>query len=207
MAVDDLYKVTICCSTVGGPFTWSVFYKMISGTIESGSLDALAIDWQTDHLIELQNMLSDSCFIEEVRVDPEPGVNEVPGFDNKDSVNGNIAFGPMPNNVAAVISELTDAPNSNANGRIFIAGIPESAMEDGIFSVAYTALVQLLADSLEGNLIIAAPAAAEFTPVVVSRYLSGSLRIPPVPHDIVSNTAKRQARQQRRRTTRALGLS
>jgi len=207
VAINDLYTLTVCCSTEGGPFTFSQDYQQISGSNDADTLDKACVRWNVDSSAQLEAMLAQTAFINECEMQPATGVDEVPGLLQFVNRIGDVVSDSLPTNVAAIISQLTNSPNSRANGRIFLAGIPESAMENGIMSAAYSTLVQTFATSMQGNLVVTGPPAAEFKPVVISRYLNGALRIPPVPHDIVANTAKRQLRQQRRRTTRSRGLS
>lgn len=206
MALNDLYRLNVCLSTPGGPFTFSQCYEQISGTNDEDSGDQAVSRWHVVFGTLLRAMLSDECEIEEITWQPQSGVNEIPGLTPYASQAGTIVSPSLPLNVAAVISQLTDAPSSNANGRLFIGGIPENGLLDGIQTVAYNAIVQAFADELVDNLVVTIGAAAEYAPVVISRFLAGSLRVPPVAFSVLSTIAKMQLRQQRRRTTRTRGI-
>lgn len=207
MAVDDLYRLNACLSTPGGPFTFSQCYKQISGTNDEDSGDQAVSRWHIVFGTLLLACLSDECELEELTWQPQSGVNEIPGLTPYAAQPGTIISPPLPLNVAAVISQITDAPNANANGRIFLAGIPENAMDDGIQTGAYNAIIQAFADELVDNLVVAIGLAAEYAPVVISRFLGGLPRVPQVAFDVLSTVAKFQLRQQRRRTTRTRGIS
>lgn len=207
MAVDDLYRMNMCLSGPSGPFTFSLHYRQISGTNDEESGDLAIGVWQADHLPELLLMLSNEIACEEITWTPEEGVNEIPGLLSFGTQNGGIASPPIPLNVCAIISQLTDAPNSNANGRLFLSGITESMMDDGTLSAAGVILVQDFADTLTDTVDVVSGIGQEYTPVVVSRMLNGAPRVPRVLFNVTSATAKIQLRQQRRRVTQKRGLT
>lgn len=206
MAIGDFYQLTAHYSSLAGPVSFGQAYEQISGTNDGTTADNALAYWRFLLEDDLQALLSIEMTVNEYTWEPASGVNEIPGFMQPDSVSGLDTGSALPNNVACVISQLTDAPKAKCNGRIFVAGLSEDQMQDGLFNPAGVALVQTFADGLEDNLVVTGPPASEFKPVVISRFLDGSPRVPPVAYDVVSNTAKSEPRQQRRRTTKRHGI-
>ncbi|GAH74485.1 unnamed protein product, partial [marine sediment metagenome] len=99
------------------------------------------------------------------------------------------------------------ALNSKNNGRIYLAGIAEDSQTDGTIIPLEVTNIQDFADALVLPIDILQPGGEKFTPVVISRYLDGVLRVPPIGYGLDYCTAKPSIRQQRRRTTGRCGIS
>lgn len=207
MATNDLYTVTARLCTPGGPFSISQAYKQTTGTNDANTLQDLVDKFKAGAMAKLLLALSVGSTLDAIEAQPEQGVNEVPGYDNYVSQVGVIAGEPSPNNTAMIISQLTNAPNSNANGRVFVAGVSEVALVDSLWTVAQQTLMQTFADDLDDDITSVGSGAATFRAVVISRFLAGVKRVPALGFEVLSSLAKREPRQQRRRTTRRFGVA
>ncbi len=207
MAIGDTYNVKVNYCTPQGEMSVSQAYKQTVGTNDKDTCTALASAVQTGWVAKLLLALASDVELDSITVQPESGVNEVPGLLSLNGSGGAIAGDPLPNNIAQIVSQLTDAPNSNANGRLFVAGVSELQMEDGLFNAAQTALMQTFADDIDDDITAVGGGSATFVPVIISRFLSGAPRVPHVAFNVLSCLARTQPRQQRRRTTRRKGVA
>jgi hypothetical protein len=207
VAVNDFYQLTVKACSLGGPYAFGVSYKMISGVVDEDTLRSAVEEFETNAIPLLQGCTAIDADLDQITMEPESGVDEVPGLMQLITRPGTMTGDSLPNNVAAIIHQLTDAPSAKCNGRIFLAGVSESEMDSQLFSAAYVAAAQLFATELEENLVVTGPPAATFQPVVISRVLDGAPRVPPVAFNILSNTVRNTPRQQRRRTTTRFGVS
>ncbi len=207
MAVGALYDMTVSYSTPGGAVLLTHGYQLTAGVIEDTSLQNMCVDFASDQVDELADALAIGCEVDQVRIDPITVESEVYGMLNLDGKIGEIAGDSLPTNVAAVISQLTDAPSSKHNGRMFIAGVSEANQGEGTMDAPQIALLQVFADAMLQTIVIASPQAATLTPVVISRFANGIPLNPFVPHAVIQNIVRANLRQQRRRTTARAGIS
>lgn len=207
MAIGDLYTLTLNWNVFGDSCTFSQDYKQTAGSNDENTLRLACVEFKDNQAVEFMKTQVADADLDQIKMCPIAGVDEIPGCINYDGVTGTIVSDPLPSNVAMVLSQLTNAPNSNANGRIFLAGMPEVNMDTGILDAAYGVIAQVFADSLLDDLDVTGPPTATFVPVVISRFLDGIKRVSPVAHDLISVAVKLATRQQRRRTTRRVGLS
>ena len=207
MAIDDLYRVTAKLCTPGGPFSISQAYKQTLGTNSVSTLqdlvDAIKLGWA----VKLMLALAGDVELDALEAQPEAGVNEIPGYQNYSGVGGAVMGSALPNNVAQIVSQATDAPNSNANGRVFVPGISDTGMLASVFTAAQTALMQTFADDLDDDITSVGPGGATFHPVVVSKVFNGAPRTPFMGFTILESLAKTNPTQQRRRSTKRFGIS
>lgn len=206
MAIGDLYTIKVQFGTPGGCFTSSFDYEQTLGSGNEDTLTEFVDEWLSVKETVLLNCMSDQVTLENITCQPEQGVNEVPGQRDYTGKAGAVVSGACPNNIAAVISQLTDAPNSNANGRVFLAGQPETGLLAGVWTAGQIVLLNAFAAIMPTNIVIVGPPSVTYKPVVISRVLAGVPRVPEVGFNILSAAAKGQARQQRRRTTQNLGV-
>lgn len=207
MAVDDLYRVTAKYCTPAGPVSVSQAYKQITGTNAVDTLIDLVDKIRLGWVVKLMLALASDVEFDALEAQPQQGVNEVPGYQNYDGVMGGVMGNAGPNAVAQVVSLLTDAPNSNANGRMFVAGIQEGELLAGAFSAAQVVLMQTFAADLADDVTSVGPGSATFRPVVISRFFESLPRGVPIGFDIINATAGLFPKQQRRRSTKRFGLT
>lgn len=207
MAVEDFYTLQVHLRSQGGPYSFGQNYVMTAGTVGPDTLREACEAFETLAITLLQDCTADDCEIDQITMEPFGGIDEVPGLLQLGTRPGLLVGDALPNNVSGIIHQLTDAPSSRFNGRIFMAGIPESQILNTIFIATWVDPAQLFATAIEGNLVVTGPPTATFQPGIISRHDAGVPREVPVIFDIVSNTVKNVPRQQRRRTTRIRGIN
>lgn len=207
MAIDDLYTVTARYCTPGGSVSISQGYKQTLGTNNKDTLQDLVDKSKVGWAAKLLLALSTQATLDVMEAQAEAGVDEVPGYQNYTGQIGAIAGQAVPNNVAAIISQLTDAPNSNANGRVFVAGVSEAGLLANVWTVAQLTLLQTFADDLDDDITSVGGGGATFQPVVISKVFGGVPRSPFMGFQILSSNAKANPRQQRRRNSRRFGVT
>lgn len=207
MADGDLYSLTVHLLNEDQPVSFSMGYEQDGGTygIETGL--AVCVKFTADYLPKLLLCLTDDVTVDQLFFNPIGISTELAGFANLSGAVGGILGEPLPSNMAALVHLPTVAPNSKHNGRIYLPGIPEASIVGGVISVAQLALIQTWATQMFVDIVPAAPEDATFKPIVISRFVGGVKRVPPIGFDILEPVAKNEVRQQRRRTTRRRGLS
>lgn len=205
MAISDLYDITTTLTSPGGTFQFTSSYRMTVGSIAIDTMERTCFDFQFKVEVALQGILCDNVAIDNYRMTPMAGSNEIPGVVENVNTLGGIASQPLPNNMALVMHKSTDAPNAKHNGRSFIAGTPETQQDDGAWQAGYLIAGVALGFGLNASLAAGAPNFEEFEPVVISRYENKILRPSPVGFLVQGVIPQPFVHQQRRRTTRQLG--
>jgi len=206
VAIGDLYTLSLFVDTNGNPTENVLGFEQISGGNGADTLEALAQAWIDNASTALRACLSDEAEFSRVLVNTVTANDEVPGLiDNINFVGTNVGEA-LPANMAACFNLMTDAPNSKHNGRIFLAGCPENEQAEGTWDPAMVTLLNFFAVKLGNNLIPSAPEDSEFKPVVISRFLNGIKRVPPIAFTMLTATARVDLRQQRGRKTGCFGL-
>lgn len=207
MAIGDLYVLRVNYHLPDAEVSIGLGYKQSAGTNDKDTLQSAVDFWVANSLTIFRNCLAADVEVDQVRMDQvEPG-NELPGFDNLVGLPGTVAGQALPSGSASVISWVTDAPNSKHNGRIYIAGVSENEVDNGLISAAQIALNVLLSNELQTDLLTSSPQDAVFVPNTISRVLNGAPRVPPVGFEILSGVIRLPMFSQRRRITSRLGTS
>ena len=207
MAVADLYELTVHLTVSDTACQFGQAYRLHSGSYGIATGEAAALKWWEDKDSLLLACLSENTEIDAVRWNPIGISTELDGGIALNGANGDLIQEPIPANVCALIHLPTDAPNSKHNGRIFLPGIGEQEVQSGIIEPSEMVLLQLFADELLEEVVPDSPEDAVFVPVVISRFVLGVKRVPPVGFDIKLPIAKNAPRQQRSRMTRRVGVS
>lgn len=206
VATNDLYRANYRFEGEGSGFTVGIGFRQVSGTNDENTLqdlcDVLFI-MSTDEFLAI---LSDGINQTGIEVFQVTGSNETPGRLALPQPNsGTVVSDALPMGGALVLSLLTNAPNSRFNGRIYIAGIPESGQDEGQLESAYITDAIALAAVLDDQTIPLGPGSAVFKPVVISRWDEGIKRVPPVGFDVLSISVNSFVKNQRRRNTKFIG--
>ena len=199
MAVGDLYQLHFFINNSQTPTECVMGYKMLTGVFTFNTLEALCQQWIDDVQPSLLLCLSENALVSRVQVTTVTSHDEVPGLVDQVSKFGSIVSQALPPNMAALIHLPTDAPNAKHNGRLYLAGTPENGQEEGSLFAAQLALLQTFADELAKDITLDAPETGIFAPVVISRFLDGVKRVPPVGFLVGVAGPKTPMRQQRRR--------
>ena len=180
MAVNDLYQVTTQVRTAEGIMSFHFGYLMEAGLIGPSTLNALAFFFATNRLDKYVLACSTDIEVDNVEARAITNDDDIPGSGNLNNLEGVLLGESLPNNSAAVISLKTTAPNAKHNGRMYLPGTPEDVQNDGVLQAGQITLWQAFATVLELDIVGMPGESAEFTPVVISRFLNGVKRTPPV---------------------------
>jgi len=206
VAAGDLYELTVHMAVQETACQFGQAYRMTTGTYNVTTAQAAAQAWFDANMVNLLLSLSEAVEIDAIRFNPIGISTELDGGIAMDGANGDEIGNPIPANCCALIHLPTVAPNSKHNGRIFLPGIVEAGINDGVLTAAQLALTKTFADKLDENLVTLSPDDAIFVPGVISRFEDGIKRVPPVIFDIKNPVVKTATRQQRSRMTRRVGL-
>lgn len=207
MATGDLYRLAFNINCDGEETTCVLGYLQTAGANDANTLELTCQDFIDDKVPLLLDWLSSSATVTRVKMDTVTDHQEVPGLIDMNGFVGDVVVLPLPAQMSCLIHFLSTAPNAKHNGRIYIAGLPFDDQNKGEISVAPLAVIQLFADELLVNLVPGGGQTAIFTPVVISRFEDGIKRVPPLGFTLLSVTAKKDMRQQRRRKTPHFGLA
>lgn len=207
MAVGELYTVTFRWEGAAGGYHTTLSYKMLSGTLDQNTLTLLADNRGTVLSAFLKSVNSNQMNLVAIKAFQMTGRDETPGLTRFAQPNaGIVASEALPLGGAAVLSILTDAPNAKFNGRMFLSGVPESFQDEGQITAGGTTAYNSLGTALLADTTTLGPGLAVFTPVVISRFLAGVKRTPPIGHAVLAATVNPFVKNQRRRNTRFLGV-
>ena len=207
MAVGDLYKMTVSYTIPDSHVTVGFTFEQTTGTNDEGTLQSAVEFWVANVLILLRNVLSDLCQVDQVRMDPVTPNNEIPGIVQLNGLTGNESGQPLPAGSAAVLSYVTTAPNAKHNGRVYIGGISEDSVINGILTSPEFGRLVLLGQGLTNTLPTSLPQTAEFELTTISRVLDGVDRPTPIGFLVESIIVRSEFFSQRRRVTNRLGTN
>ena len=205
MADEDLYALSFSIDCAGEQCLCVLGYKQDGGTNGPDTLTALCQAFIDDVVPSLEAALAADVEIDRVSVDTVTNHNDVPGVIDLNGHSGDVVGVACPAQMAMLIHLATDAPNAKHNGRIYISGCDVDSQTQGQLDAGQTVLMQTLAGKLNDTLSPTAPETADFIPVVISRFLDGVKRTPPVGFLVTTPVAKLDIRQQRRRKTTHFG--
>jgi len=207
MAIGDLYKMQISYNLPDSEVSIGLGYRQNAGTNGINTLQSAVDFFVANRLVDLNNVIGNDCFTDQVRMDQVSVGDEQPGLSNSVGVVGNRPNKSLPAGMAAVITWITDAPNSKHNGRIYIAGITEGDIENAGLIAAIKTLLATLATNWRVDLPTSLPETAVFELVAISRVEDGVPRVPPIGFKVVSSLTRNAPYSQRRRITKRLGIS
>lgn len=207
MAVGDFYLLTTHVRTAEGEMQFSFAYRQSTGTIGNNTLENVASFYRTNRLDKYILAVSEDIEVDKVVCRQVTSFTNPPGFVNLNNVEGTLIGEALPNNSAAVLKILTVAPNAKHNGRLFIPGIRELDHTSGVLAAGEITLLNDFGTILLAKLQSIPAETAEFIPIVISRFLDGVKRTPPVSFDLISIIADPNLKQQRKRGGDRFGLS
>lgn len=207
MAENDLYQLNVHMKVGDSICQFGMGYRMGDGTYGVRTGLAVCAKFVADFLPDLLDAISVDCEVDQIAFLPQGITTELAGLANLNNAVGTVIGDPIPANMAALIHLPTVAPNSKHNGRIYIPGIIEDAIAAGLIQAPNLALVQAFATQLFVPIVPDSPEDSDFSPVVISRFVDGVKRVPPVAYDIKLPIAKNEPRQQQKRMTTRVGLS
>jgi len=207
VAENDLYQLKVHYQVADAFCQFTMGYRMGDGTYTVDTPFAVIEKYVASYLPSLLQAISTQCEVDHITFGPIGISTELAAFGNMDNADGVLVGDALPANMCAIIHLGTVAPNSKHNGRIFISGVPEDVQFEGIMTAPQLQRVQDFADLLFNPLVPDSPEDTDFAPVVISRFVDGVKRVPPVAFDILAPLAKGELRQQQRRTTDRLGIS
>lgn len=207
MAVNDLYVCTTFCRTAEGVMQFTYGYKMESGVIGPATLRVASLEFALNRLNKLMLAISSDVEVDKVSFHAVTNNDDIPGQINFNNIEGALGGEAVPNNSSAVLSLKTNAPNAKHNGRMYLPGVVETDQVEGTLQGAVVTALNLFGTTLELDLVLPGPETAEFTPVVISRFVDDAPRVPPVGFTLVSALVRPNMKQQRKRGGRRFGLS
>lgn len=207
MAIGDLYIARTHVRTAEGVMQFSFGYLMDAGTYTAVTGVKAALHFAQTKLDKYVLAVSDQVEVDKVHFDCVTNFVDIPGFVNFDNLEGALVGDALPNSSAAVLKLVTTAPNSKHNGRMYIPGVREGDADDGVLDAPTQALINTFGTVLELDLAAIPTETAEFTPVVISRFLDGIKRVPPLGFNLLSAVVDPNMKQQRRRGGRRFGLA
>jgi hypothetical protein len=206
VADEELYLMTVQIGVAGFETEFGLGFVQDGGTNGPDTMEATCQAWEAAVLPTLLLALSGGCRVHRIAMKPITNTNEVPGVVDLTGEDGAVLGDALPASMCAIIHMATVAPNAKHNGRLFISGVSEEAQVEGTLTGAQLTLMQNLADKLAIDVEPSAPETATFVPAVISRFVDGAKRTPPVGFLVTIPVAKADLRQQRLRKTPAFGF-
>lgn len=181
--------------------------NMLSCTLHYGCDTALAGDspdkfqtaWQTAVLAIWQDAVSSDVSFQRIYTYAITAALARPGNDNLNAKAGTIAVEAIPENTACVFQLRQDDVSSKNNGRVFISGLTEAQVVDGL--VTTTAAGAELKDLADALLLEITDADGRKYKLVALQKSAAGAPITPVGHTVSVITVTRALATQRRRKT------
>lgn len=207
MAIGNLYDLSFYIDVAGNATQCTMGYIQTAGGNDHDTMEALCAAWLLNCETELRASLSNQASLARIRAEAVTGIDQIPGFIDFNGKIGTFISQALPSNITGLYHFGTNAPNAKHNGRLYVSGMPEGGQQEGTWDPSFVVVMQAFADKLEADLVTLSPQDAEFSPVVISRAVSGAPRVPPVGFFIGECTPRTSLRQQRRRKTDCFGLA
>lgn len=199
MATGDTYQLNCECATLGRSWTWIWQYQQVSGTNDASTLEELAIAFNlgiAPTFLDILSQNADWLYTTAFNINKNA---EIPGGAALISTGGTVAGDAMPDNMAAKVGWKTTAPNSKHNGSTSWSGISVNDQDNGSLSAALITRIALLQVELKKNITGIGGGSAQYQPIILSRWLDGLKRTPPVPFAIISSSISTRMGNMRRR--------
>lgn len=189
----------------------TLFYNLsgnrLSCTMHYGCDSALAIDspedflnaWETACLTAFQDAVSDNVFFDRIAARSFVKEQCLPGNDQLNAKQGSIVEDAIPENLAVVLQFRQDEVSSKNNGRIFLSGLTEGQVVDGL--VTLTATNGVLADLGTALTTTVVGASGRHYDLVALQRRALGAPITPVAHIVTVFHVSRAIASQRRRKT------
>lgn len=207
MSLTDVQLLTVETMVEDVPCRFGLYYRRSSGAAPGfPALDLVNGFWTVINAA-LLDVLSSLVRVMRVTARPLVPTDGVPYEANyDDTVLGTGGAEPLPPSIAMLIRLRTLSLDSRNNGHIYIAGVPENVWVDGTWEPgAFVPLVNIFMAFLETP-FLGSGGIATYTPCVVSRWLNGVPRVPPVTFDIDTAFLSGDISQQRRRQSGQQGI-
>lgn len=202
MAVNDLFTVRVkylvqskvCTSTYGYRATFTEeplpMSRSLARAFNADIIPAMLDVWTT------QTQLM-SIYV--LGINPK---GRIPDYDLFEDDFGTIVDDPFPNNRPYVLKQLTDAPNSKLNGRVYMSGFGYDNVTAQVLNLAFLAgPVADFATALKTTIVDPDEITRIWQPVVVHRTFAGFPVVPPGFFDVVNVVSNDTIFSQRRRIT------
>lgn len=133
------------------------------------------------------------------------GVNpngRIPDEDHFTDDFGTIIDNTFPNNRPYVLKQITDAPNSKHNGRVYMSGFGSGNVTAQVLNLAFlSGPLAALVTVLEGTIVDPDEITRIWQPCVLTRIVDGVPVTPPTSFDVVNVVSTSTIFSQRRRIT------
>lgn len=202
MAVNDLFTIEVRYLIDAKVCSSTFAYRTTFAEELVGIAASLSRAFQNDILPELLDVWTTDVQLMSVYA---LGINPkglVPSEDQFEADFGTIVDDTYPNNRPYVIKQVTDAPNSKHNGRIYMSGFGHGNVTAQILNLAFTTgPLQALIDVLVADIVDPDEITRIWAPVVVNRMVDAIKVDPPEFFKVVSITSNATIFSQRRRVT------
>lgn len=206
MSLAGVFKVEIETLVLDVPTKVGLYYRHSSGAAAGFPSFDLVTALDASLKTKFLDVLATTVLLMRIIGRPLDGVSGPPYEANYVStvVGTGAGADPLPPSVAALVKLQCTSPNSRNNSHIYIAGVSEVAWVAGEWAAGFVADMATLSAELTDPVVGAS--GATYTPCVVSRYLAGMKRFPPVTFDLVTCTLMGDVSQQRRRQSGRQGI-
>lgn len=207
MSLADVFSCSVETLCEDVPATNTFFYRKLSGSL--GTFPALDLNtiFVTTLKPKILDILSSDTILMRVitrAVLAEAAVPYEANFDQ--NAKGTRGAEPLPPSLAGLFELVTTSINSRNNGHLYFAGMCEADVVSNTWVAGLITAAAALGTTIAADL----PASSDgiiYTPVVVSRFLAGAPRVPPVTFDVDSvRFSEGRISQQRRRTSGQQGI-
>lgn len=202
MAVNDLFTVEMRYLSDAREMSSVFAYRATFSEAVIALSRSLDRAFQADIIPELLASWADDVQLLSTYVLAINPAGKIPSYTYNTADFGTILGTAFPNNRPYVIKQVTDAPNSKHNGRIYMSGFATVNTTAQILNAAYlTGPVQALIDVLVADVVDPDSASRIWRPVVINRVIDGVPQIPPGFFDVEAITVNSTIFSQRRRRT------
>lgn len=153
--MSDLLSVTVRGELMGRAISCGFNYHKSTGPLDVARTGMMNTSWAGHFLTAWLAALSHDYTLQMIECRDPERETAAPNFIPYQQNQGSIAEQSLPSSQAAIIRLAVDADTSRNNGRLYIAGIPETALLEQRLTDAYrTGVLTTLADLMLDDLVL-----------------------------------------------------
>jgi len=183
-------------------------YRHASGASATYPSSDLASGLFTTVWSKMKALLATPTWLMRILVHPLDATGGNPYEANYDTTNVGTHAGTeqLPPHIAALFKLKCASPMSRNNGHLYLPGCASSAWNDNQWIFGGGSALADFITAISGT-VVGGGGAANYKPVVVSRFVGGAERPSPVAFDVTSASLVNRSSQQRRRQSGKQGIA
>ncbi len=207
MANGDIFQAQVRMNVANQPASFTLGYRETTTTPPANEDSTGALSIAVGQIMpQFQNWLSEKAFIEAIKTRKLTTPAEPPSLNILESLNGSVTGDALPLTKAVLINHKQQTANIRSNGKSYLPGFPESAVDGNTMPNSVGAdAIRGIFDNLLSLSVVVTGDTYTYEMVVVKRAPGGGP--PAAAYTVTSNSVPLIIYNQRRRQTSAFGAN